>query len=333
MTDSLATPLATAAIGQTDVRIARLGLGTAALGGLFEHVEEDDAVRVARHALELGIRYIDTAPLYGHGKAERFLGRALEGIRRQTFSISTKVGNMLQPVDAPPKSLFKNLPCLDAVKDFSRDGILRSFDESLQRLKLDRIDIVYVHDPYDMHDQVLDLVFPLLESLRSQGLIGAIGVGINHNEPLIRFAREGQFDCFLLNGRYTLLEHSGLEELLPLCEQKQIGVILGGPYNSGILASDLSSGAKFFYQDAELDVLQRARQIQAVCEQFGVPLKAAALQFGLGHPAVVSVIPGARSLQEVAENFRMLHVRIPAELWQQLREQGLIPSDAPTPSS
>ena len=189
---------------------------------------------------------------------------------------------------------FVDLPSLEPTYDYSRDGVLRSIEESLARLRLDRVDIVMIHDPDDHFEQAVGETFPTLYELRSQGVVGAIGAGMNQWEMLARFAREADPDCFLLAGRYTLLDQSGLDELLPLCEEKGIGIVLGGPYNSGILASDLSDDTTFNYLPAPREVLERARRIKRVCDRYGVPLKAAALQFGLAHPAVSATIPGAR---------------------------------------
>ena len=218
----------------------------------------------------------------------------------------------------------------EVVFDFSRDGVLRSLEDSLRRLDMDRIDIALIHDPDDHHDQAISEAFPALAELRSQGVIGAIGAGMNEWEALARFAVEGDFDCFLLAGRYTLLDQSGLAELLPLCEQRGISVILGGPYNSGVLASDLSGSATYFYAATPPEVLLRAREIKTVCDRHEVPLKAAALQFGLAHPAVAATIPGAQSVAEVEENVAMVQLPIPGALWDELRGQHLIPAEAPS---
>ena len=338
-------PLDTAEIGKTGLRVTRLGLGGAPLGGMITDVSQEFAVETIRRGLELGISYLDTAPMYGHGRSEHYFGQALAGIPRDRFVLSTKVGRVLNPVESAPESeSWVDLPPLEPVFDFSRDGVLRSLEESLQRLNLDSVDMALIHDPDEgrsvnddlsgqgYYDQAITETFPALAELRSQGVVKAIGAGMNQWQMLARFAKEGDFDCFLLAGRYTLLDHSGLSELLPLCEQKGISVVLGGPYNSGILASDLSPGTTYFYQRAAPDVLQRARQIKAVCDRYDVPLKAAALQFGLAHPAVAATIPGARAPSEVEENLRMAGHPVPGDLWAELLQQGMIPADAPTPS-
>lgn len=313
--------------------VTRLGLGGAPLGGLSTDVEVKTAQDTVAKAHELGIAYFDTAPLYGLGKSETYFGHALQAFRRDEFVLSSKIGRVLDSVDERPVTQGDVVsPSLKAVFDFSRDGVLRSIEESLERLGLDRIDIVFIHDPDDHHHQAISEAFPTLAELRSQGVISAIGAGMNQWEALSDFAREGDFDCFLLAGRYTLLDQSGLDELLPLCEEKHISIMLGGPYNSGILASDLQSGTTYFYQEAPEDVLDKARQIKAVCDRYQVPLKAAALQFGLAHPAVAATIPGARSPQEVEENIKMASYPIPTDLWSELRTEGFLPENAPIPN-
>ena len=246
---------------------------------------------------------------------------------------------------ATEANTFINPDPFTPVYDYSREGVLRSLEDSLRRMNLDRVDIALIHDPDEFdsalpdvkvrepvhYAEAIDETFPTLAELRSQGVIKAIGVGMNQWQALTRFAHDADFDCFLLAGRYTLLEHSALPELLPLCEEKRISVILGGPYNSGILASDLSPGVQYFYADAASEVLERARRINAVCELHRVPIKAAALQFGLAHPAVAATIPGPRSVTEVDENFEMAGFPIPTEMWDELKHEGLIPHEAPTP--
>ncbi len=324
-------PLELRQVGATDVQVTSLGLGGAALGGLFTDVAEATAIETVHAGLELGVKYFDTAPLYGHGKSEMYVGEGLGAAPRDSFVLSSKVGRVLDRVESQGETgIYVGLPPFEAVFDFSRDGILRSIDESLGRLALDRIDIAFIHDPDDHYEQAIGEAFPTLADLRSQGVVRAIGAGMNQWETLARFARDGDFDCFLLAGRYTLLDHSGLDELLPLCEEKRISIMLGGPYNSGILASDLRPGSKYFYQDAPNEVLELARRIQLICDRHGVPLKAAALQFGLAHPAVASTIPGARSPEEVRENFAMVNHSIAPEFWAELKSAELIPEHAPT---
>lgn len=343
-------PLNKTEIGHSQLRVTKLGFGGAPIGGDRAEVSEEDAISSIRHALELGITYFDTAPLYGHGKSERFYGLSLSQVPRESFVLSTKVGRVLNPVSAPENmapSGFINPDPFTPVYDYSRDGVMRSLDESLKRLKLDRIDIAMIHDPDEFdsarpggdfrkpvhYNTAINETFPALEALRSDGVIKAIGVAMNQWQALVRFAKDADFDCFLLAGRYTLLDHSALNELLPLCTEKQISVVLGGPYNSGILASDLSPGAQYFYANASQEVLQRARRINTICERHDVPIKAAALQFGLAHPAVAATIPGSRNRSEVEDNFVMAGFQIPNEMWEEIRHEGLIPDDAPTPNT
>jgi len=325
-------PIETVEIHRTGLRVTRLGLGGAPLGGMYEGMSDRVAAATARRALELGIRLFDTAPLYGLGTSERRLGAVLSNQPRECFVLSTKVGRLLRPSRGGPDQFFKDAPPLEAYFDFSRDGVLRSVEESLKRLELERIDIALIHDPDDHYRQAIEEAYPTLAELRAQGVVRAIGAGMNQWRMLAHFAREGDFDCFLLAGRYTLLEHEPLAEFLPLCQKKGIAVIVGGPYNSGILASDLGPGATYNYAAAPVEVLARARRLEAVCERHGVPLKAAALQFVLAHPAVASAIPGVRSAAEVEENVRIARLPVPPGVWEEMKAEGLIPPEAPVPT-
>lgn len=318
-------------LGRTRLTVTRLGLGTAPLGGLFEEVSDDQARAAVEAAWSAGLRFFDTAPLYGHGLAERRLGAVLSGCPRDDFTIATKVGRLLR-LDAPPEpgQAFKGVPPVNPIFDFSYDGVMRSFEESLQRLGLERVDVVHIHDPDDHFEEALNYAFPALDRLRSEGLIGALGAGMNQAEMLARFAREADFDCLLLAGRYTLLDQIGLAELLPLCLDRGIAVIAGGVYNSGILA-DPRPGVAYNYLPAPSELLERARRLRTVCERHGVPLKAAALQFPLGHPAVTVVLTGSRSAAELQENLSMFRMNIPSGLWEELKAEGLLSMDAPTP--
>ncbi len=307
-------------IGRTSLQVTCLGLG-----GVFlaRDAPRSEAEALIDRAAELGVRYFDTAPMYGIGESERRYRNPLARLDRSRFVLSTKVGRLLQE-DVGGSELWHF--------DFTRDGVLRSFETSLKRLGLDRVDILLVHDPDDHADQALREAFPALIELREQGLVGAVGAGMNQWELELRFARELPLDCFLLAGRYTLLEQGALAEFLPYCEANGISVIAGGPYNSGILASDLDDSANYNYRAAPPQMLARARAIKAVCDRYGVPLKAAALQFILAHPAVAAVIPGAASVAEVEENARMIEAPIPAALWPELKEGGLLDPAAPVPA-
>lgn len=320
-------------LGKTDLLVTRMGMGGAALGGLYHVVSDEAAGETVEAAWRRGINLFDTAPLYGHGRSEERMGSALRTHPRDTFVLSTKVGRVLVPADASTvESVFFEKPApFEPVFDFSYEGVMRSFEESLRRLKLDHVDILLIHDPDDHYQEALLGAYPTLHKLRSQGVVKAIGAGMNQAEMLARFAREGDFDCFLLAGRYTLIDHSGLRELLPLCQQKNISIIIGGPYNSGILAGGALSGTKFNYQDASAEVSEKVKKVEEICRRYSVPMKAAALQFPLAHPAVASVIPGARSAPEMEENFALMTVSIPRDFWDDLLAEGLLPSEAPVP--
>lgn len=315
-------------IGGTGIHVTALGFGGAPVGNEVADCDEDLAIAAVERAYESGIRFLDTAPIYGLGRSERRIGRALAGIPRDQFVICTKVGRLLQT-----RSGSSGPAEPDIVFDWSRDGVLKSVDESLGRLGMDRVDIALLHGPDDYYDVAIGEAYPVLAELRSQGVVKAIGAGMNEWEMSARFAREADFDCILLAGRYTLLDRSALAEFLPLCEEEGISVILGGPFNSGILASDLSDEATYQYVKAPPEILERARRIASVCARQGVPLNAAALQFGLAHPAVASTIPGARSPAEVVDNVRAVSRPVPNALWKDLKDQGLLDLNAPVPAS
>ena len=258
------------------------------------------------------------------GWVQRRYGLALRGIARHRYVLSTKVGRVLRP---DPAGSGKTMWAFD----FSREGALASLASSLDRLDLERVDIVFVHDPDDHHEAALEGAYPALVELRDRGRIRAIGAGMNQWQMELAFARQGVSDCFLLAGRYTLLDQSALAEFLPYCVEHRISVIAGGPYNSGILAVGPRAGASFNYRPASAEMMDRAARIAAVCERHQVPLRAAALQFILAHPAVASVIPGARSVHEVEENVRLVETPIPDGLWAELKDRGLIDPASPTP--
>jgi D-threo-aldose 1-dehydrogenase len=326
-------PTSKVRLGKTELQVTRMGLGGAPLGGLFEDVPDDAALATVKRALALGLNLIDTAPLYGHGKSEQRIGKALAGTDSTKRVLATKVGRVLNPVrpgELEPDEFDRPAP-FRPVFDFSYDGVMRSFDESLKRLNVEHIDILHIHDPDNHYTQAIEGAYRALDDLRRPGSIGAVGAGMNQAEMLARFARDGDFDCFLLAGRYTLIDHTGLQELLPLCVEKRIGIIVGGPYNSGVLATGARPGAKFNYADAPPAVLDKVRKVEAVCERHSVSMKAAALQFPLAHPAVAAVIPGARSVAELEENFRLIREPIPADFWAELRHQKIVPPEAPTP--
>ncbi len=318
-------------LGRTDLTVTRLGLGTAPLAGLYRVVDEAEALPAIDRSWELGIRFFDTAPLYGHGLAEERVGRVLREKPRAQYTLATKVGRLLR-AGAPPEpgQSFQGVPPVNPVFDFSYDGVMRSVEESRQRLGIEQIDILHIHDPDDHYEQAITGAYRALDRLRSDGAIRAVGAGMNQAEMLTRFAREADFDCFLLAGRYTLLDQVALHELLPACIERGVAVIAGGVFNSGIL-SDPKPGAHYNYRPAPPDLLQRAQRIQVVCESHGVPLRAAALQFPLGHPAVRTVVVGCRNAQQVDDTIRMFETPIPQALWEELKAERLLPDHAPTP--
>jgi D-threo-aldose 1-dehydrogenase len=292
------------------IELGRLGLGTAPLAGLYAETDDDTAHATVERAWELGIRYFDTAPYYGSGDAERRLGAALRERPRDEYVVSTKVGRLLRP----GVSEFHGAPPLEAYFDFSYDGALRSLDESLARLGLDRVDVALVHDPDDHFEEARDGALAALARLRDEGVVRAIGAGMNQTAMLARFAHESDPDCFLVAGRYTLLDRSAEDELLPLCLERGIAVVAGGVFNSGILAG----GDTYDYAAAPPEIVERARSLREACEHHGVPLAAAAVQFPSRHPAVASVLVGCRSPAEVAEDVRLAGLELPPELWDEL---------------
>jgi D-threo-aldose 1-dehydrogenase len=334
-------------IGKTSVQVTQLGVGGTAFGNLYQAMPEQDAHDTIHAAYRAGIRYFDTAPLYGHGLSETRLGAGLASLPRETLVISTKVGYTLvpRPAKAIPQGVFQDPLPFDTLFDYSRDGVLRSLEGSLKRLQTDHVEIVLIHDPdesvstkrgADLYAkshfaEVMAGAYPALHELRAQGVIKAIGLGMNQWQMLADFARAGEFDGFLLAGRYTLLEHAPAAAFMALCEQKHISVVIGGPYNSGILASGAVPGAYYNYGPAPEDILALTRKIEAVCARHHVPLPAAALQFPFGHPAVASVIPGARSAGETEANVRLFEHPIPRDFWLELQAEGLVDGEARLP--
>jgi D-threo-aldose 1-dehydrogenase len=331
LTSPGSTPIARVPLGATPLQVTRLGLGTAPLGGLYSAVADADADATIGRAIELGIRFFDTAPQYGHGLAEERLGRGLQGLPRDAYVLATKVGRLLRdvPYDDPIR-YYHGTPPVNPVFDFSYDGIMRSVEESLQRLGVDRIDVLHIHDPDEHFDEAIDGAYRALDTLRREGSISAVGAGMNQSAMLARFARERDFDCFLLAGRYTLLEQDALDDLLPVCAQRDVAIIAGGVYNSGLLA-DPRPGAPFDYAPADADHLDRALRLKAICAEHGVDLKAAAIQFPVAHPVVSAVVIGARTPAELGESFAAMDAPLPHALWADLRAAGLLRPDAPTP--
>ena len=297
--------------------VAALGLGCAPIGNLFAGVTDDDALATVDAAWDAGIRAFDTAPLYGHGVSERRLGRALHDRPRDAYVLSTKVGRVLRPAgDHRPATIFTDVGDLEPEFDFSRDGILRSLEASLERLGVDRVDVALVHDPDDHENDALRHAFPTLLQLRDQGVVTTVGCGMNQTAMLERFVDRVDLDCVLLAGRYSLLDRSGAG-LLAQCAARGVGVILGGVFNTGVLI-DPDAHPTYDYAAAPPAVLERARELRAVCEARGIELGAAALQFAMRHPAVTTVLVGARSAAEVALDVRYAATPIPADLFDAL---------------
>lgn len=326
------------------VSLGRMGLGTAPLGNLYAPLSDAEAVETVRRALTLGVRYIDTAPHYGNGLAEHRIGEALRGVDRESVVISTKVGRILSADPAAPRDQhgFVDVPPFRQHFDYSHDGALRSIEDSLQRLGMARIDIALIHDidafthgpdaQRQRFREAMKGAYPALARLKAAGVVRAIGLGVNDWQVCLDALEHGDFDGFLLAGRYTLIDQSALTELLPACERRGARIILGGPYNSGILARGPVEGATFNYRPAEPAILERVRAVSDVCARFGVPLKAAALQFPLGHRAVATVLPGARSPAEVEANLRFAAHPIPREFWLALQDAQLLAAEAPLPA-
>jgi D-threo-aldose 1-dehydrogenase len=310
----------TVCLGQTGVAVTRLGLGLAPIGGLYTPVGDAQAYATIEAAWDRGVRFFDTAPLYGHGLSERRAGHVLAGRPRAGYTLSTKVGRRLAPVRSAP-GMWTETAAEGPFWDFSSDGARRSLAESLDRLGLDRVDVLHIHDPDDHYAEAVAGALPALVELRAEGRIGAVSAGMNQAEMLADFVRTGLLDCILLAGRHTLLDQSGLSELLPLCASTGVSVIAAGVFNSGILAG----GSTYDYAPASPSVMAKTAAIRDICDRHGVPLRAAALQFPFSHPAVVSVLVGLRSPAEVADAVDLLDLDIPGQLWLDLRRAGLIP--------
>ena len=321
-------------LGRSQAWVSELSFGAAGIGNLFTSVGDDDAELAVDTAWESGIRSFDTAPHYGLGLSERRLGVALRGRPREEYSVSTKVGRLLEPVAGPVGDDLANRFAVPAshrrVWDFSADGVRRSLDASLTRLGLDRVDIVHLHDPGGHADQALNEAYPALESLRAEGVVRAIGIGMNQSALPTRFVRETDIDVVLLAGRYSLLDRSGLTDLLPEAQRHGTSVLVGGVFNSGLLAAP-RAGACYDYAAAAPELLGRALHLQEICTRHGVPLRAAAARFPFGHPAVTGVLIGLRSVEQVLDAVDQLYRVIPDGLWEDLRTAGLLGDNTPVP--
>jgi len=335
----MAIPGERVALGDTGLQLTRVGFGCAPIGNLLAEVPEADAAAAIAAAFDDGVRFIDAAPFYGYGLAEGRAGRALKGRPRADYVVSTKVGRLIRPGRRSGAEIFGNdesfylaNPEMHLELDYSYDGVMRSLEDSLKRWDLDRIDILHIHDPDDHFDEAVRGAFRALDRLRSEGTISAVSAGMNQWEMLHRFMDHGRFDCFLLAGRYSLLDQTALPEFLPKCVERGVGVIVGGVFNSGLLANPVR-GATFNYVAAPDLLLERALRLKAVCERHGVPLKAAAIQFPLAHPGVTSILTGVRNKAEWDENSAALRMPVPQDLWAELKAEGLLDPSAPVPAS
>ncbi len=332
-------------LGNTPVKTSALGLGGAPIGGFRHELSEEQGADTVRAAAEAGLTYFDTSPYYGYGRSELLYGFALRSRPRDSFTLSTKVGRWMTALrDGETVADWRSggLP-FKATFDYSRDGALRSLEQSTLRLGLARIDVALIHD-VDVwthgsqaeadrrFKETMAGCYPALAELRRAGVIRAIGVGLNETAMSLRFAREADIDCVMLAGRYTLLEQGALGELLPLCEAKKMSVLLAAPLNSGILAIGAKEGATYDYKPAPPPVLDKVRRIEAVCRRHGVELSAAALQFPLAHPRIASIVAGAIKPSEVSQNIARMSAPIPGDLWRELKHEKLLAEGAPVPA-
>ncbi|WP_338696942.1 aldo/keto reductase [Bradyrhizobium sp. 26S5] len=330
-------------LGRTGLEVSILGFGTAPLGDLFARLDDTTAIAAAERAFALGVNLLDSSPLYGHGLAEHRCGTALRRVARDDVVVCTKVGRWMDPFHGRGDgSNFAGGQPHRAVVDYSYDGTMRSVEQSLLRLGTDRIDLLLIHD-VDVWThgadaiearfrEAMDGAYVALDKLRAERVVKGIGIGVNEAEMCVRFAKAGTFDTMLLAGRYSLLEQPALAEFLPLAQAQGIGVMLGGVFNSGILATGAVAGAKYNYKDAPPDVMQKVAAIERVCRAHGVTLATAALHFALGHPAVASLVLGAQTPQEVERNVAALSASIPTALWRDLKAERLLDPNAPVPA-
>lgn len=336
-------PDAKVKFGRTDLEVTPFGFGTAPIGNIFREIDEETSDAMIQSAWDAGIRYYDTAPMYGHGLAELRSGHSLRWKNRDDFILSSKVGRILKParkadIDYAP---WTNAGRFTMHFDYSYDGVMRSFEDSLQRLNLERMDICFIHDidvftrgaeQPEVFEQAMTGAWKALSQLRDEGVVKAIGVGVNEWEVCQAALERRDFDCFLLAGRYTLLEQDALDSFLPLCEARGAAVVVGGGFNSGILATGAKEGAKYNYAPAPAEIMDRVRKIEAVCADYNVPLPAAALQFVVAHPAVPTFMAGTRTVAQLQQNLEWFAAPIPPEFWAELKTRGLLRADAPVPA-
>lgn len=337
------TPDTKRRFGRVDLDVTAFAFGTAPVGNIFAEIDEETSTAMFETSWQAGVRFYDTAPMYGHGLSEIRTGQALRWKQRDDFVLASKVGRVLHPAK---RSSINFAPWVNAAPfaiefDYSYDGTMRSFEDSLQRMALERMDIVFIHDidvftrgkdQPEVFKQAMDGCYRALEDLRSQGVVKAIGVGVNEWEVCHAALQMHDFDCFLLAGRYTLLEQDALNEFLPLCEARGAAVLVGGGFNSGILATGAKPGAKYNYAPAPAHIMDKVARIEAVCAAYAVPLPAAALQFVVAHPAVPSFCAGTRTVAQLEQNLAWFSHPIPADFWGELKSQGLLREDAPVPT-
>ncbi len=336
-------PSAKIKFGRVDLDVTAFGFGTAPIGNIFREIDEETSDAMIQHAWDAGVRHFDTAPMYGHGLSELRIGHSLRWKNRDEFVLSSKVGRLLKPT---PRNEVNFEPWTNAAPfamhfDYTYDGVMRSFEDSLQRLALERMDICFIHDidrftrgddQPEAFKQAMDGAWKALSSLRDQGVVKAIGVGVNEWEVCHAALERRDFDCFLLAGRYTLLEQDALDKFLPLCEQRGAAVVVGGGFNSGILATGAKDGAKYNYAPAPAEIIGKVKEIEAVCAGYGVPLPAAALQFVVAHPAVPTFMAGTRTVEQLEQNLKWFRHAIPSDFWTDLKSNGLLREDAPVPA-
>ncbi len=329
--------------GRVNLEVTAFGFGTAPIGNIFREIDEDTSDAMIQTAWDKGVRFYDTAPMYGHGLSELRTGQSLRWKPRDEFVLSSKVGRRLVPArrDTIEFAPWTNAAPFVLEFDYTYDGTMRAFEDSLQRMALERMDICFIHDidvftrgdeQPEVFRQAMDGSWRALERLRDEGVVKAIGVGVNEWEVCHEALRQRDFDCFLLAGRYTLLEQEALDRFLPLCEERGAAVVLGGGFNSGILATGAVDGAKYNYAPAPAEVMSKVAKIEQVCAEHDVPLPAAALQFVVAHPAVPSFIAGTRTVDQLEQNLDWFSYPIPAEFWTDLKARGLLRDDAPTPA-
>ncbi|MEU0336649.1 aldo/keto reductase [Streptomyces sp. NPDC006193] len=319
-------------LGRSEVHVTELGFGGGPLGGLYAPVDDETAAGALEAAWDSGIRWFDTAPHYGLGHSERRVGELLRGRPRTEVTLSTKVGRLLVPQDPAGRmdESFAVPATHRRVWDFTRDGVLRSVEDSLERMGVDRVDLLLLHDAEDRFEEALEEGCPALAELRAQGVVGAIGAGMHHPGKLTRLVRESDVDVVMLSGRYTLMDQSALDELLPACGERQVSVLAASVFNSGLLAvARPAEGAAFDYAPASPRMLERAHRMADVCEAHGVTLPAVAMAFPLRHPAVAGIVVGMRSAEEVRRDVAAFGVEIPAQVWDDLRGEGLLDERAP----